>query len=127
MLFGVSYGTFLALLAAATEPTAWSRYMVIAPSMTGSRLYKAGSPAIRSLLDRLGGCTELDYELGPQDLFQLCPRIQASMLIIHGERDGVIPVAHSRLLAERCADAHAGGPPANERPIRCGTGPSRSK
>jgi dipeptidyl aminopeptidase/acylaminoacyl peptidase len=101
MLFGVSYGAYLALLAAAAEPMAWSRCVVIAPFVTGSRLYEDGSPAVRSLLDRLGGCVEVDDELGPRDLFQLCPRIRTPMMIIHGERDDVIPVAHSRLLAER--------------------------
>jgi len=100
MLFGVSYGAFLALLVAAAEPEAWSRCVVMAPFLAGSKLYEDGSPAVRSLLDRLGGCVELDDELGPRNLLRLCPRIRAPLLIIHGERDDVIPVAHSRLLAE---------------------------
>jgi len=101
MLFGVSYGAFLALLAAAAEPAAWSRCVVMAPFLAGSRLYEDAAPAVRSLLDRLGGCVELDDELGPRNLLHLCPRIRTPLLIIHGERDDVIPVTHSRLLVER--------------------------
>lgn len=99
MLFGASYGAFLALLAAAADPPMWSRCVAVGPFLSGSRLYADGSPAVRSLLDRLGGRTDLDDDLGPRDLLRLCPRIQASVMIIHGERDSVIPVAHSRALA----------------------------
>nr|WP_062335051.1 prolyl oligopeptidase family serine peptidase [Herbidospora sakaeratensis] len=101
LLFGASYGAFLALLAAAADPPTWSRCVVVGPFLSGSRLYADGSPAVRSLLDRLGGRTDLDDDLGPRDLLRLGPRIQAPTMVIHGERDHVIPVEHSRALAQR--------------------------
>ncbi|MEU4569890.1 prolyl oligopeptidase family serine peptidase [Micromonospora sp. NPDC023956] len=101
MLFGTSYGAFLALLAAAADPHGWSRCVVVAPFLSGPQLYRDGSPAVRSLLDRSGGRTSLDDELGPRDLLRLAPRIRARLLIVHGQRDDVIPVGHSRSLARR--------------------------
>ncbi|MBB5137272.1 pimeloyl-ACP methyl ester carboxylesterase [Thermocatellispora tengchongensis] len=101
MLFGASYGAFLALLAAAADPPMWSSCAVVGPFLSGSRLYADGSPAVRSLLDRLGGCTDLDDDLGPRDLLRLGPQIQAPLMVIHGEHDDVIPVEHSRALAQR--------------------------
>ncbi|WP_185949843.1 S9 family peptidase [Microbispora sp. KK1-11] len=105
MLFGVSYGAFLALLAAAADPTGWSRCVAVAPFVSGAALYTDGPASVRSLLDRLGGRAEIDDDLGPRDLLRLAPRITAPVLLVHGERDEVIPVAHSRLLARRLGAA----------------------
>lgn len=104
MLFGTSYGAFLALLAAAADPYGWSRCAVVAPFLSGPLLHRDGSPAVRSLIDRLGGTTPIDDELGPRDLLRLAPRIRARLLVVHGRRDDVIPVAHSRALARRLAE-----------------------
>lgn len=108
MLLGTSYGAFLALLAVAAQPQAWSRCVAIAPFLSGSRLYQDGSPAVRSLIERLGGRVELRDELGPRDLLRLCPRIQVPLLVVHGARDDVIPVAHSRQLFEHLRAARRG-------------------
>jgi dipeptidyl aminopeptidase/acylaminoacyl peptidase len=103
MLYGVSYGAFLALVAAAVDPDAWSRCVAIAPFLAGSRLHADASPAVRSWLERTGGDTDLDDEWGRRDLLALAPRIRAPLLLIHGERDDVIPVGHSRRLAAALA------------------------
>ncbi|MFI6510397.1 alpha/beta hydrolase family protein [Streptosporangium sp. NPDC050855] len=103
MLFGASYGAFLALLAAAADPPMWSRCVAVGPFLSGPRLYADGSPAVRSLLERLGGRTDLGDDLGPRDLLRLCPRIQAPLMVVHGEQDDVVPVEHSRALARRLA------------------------
>ncbi|MEH0972347.1 alpha/beta fold hydrolase [Micromonospora sp. CPCC 205546] len=105
MLFGTSYGAFLALLAAAADPHGWSRCVVVAPFLSGPRLYRDGSRAVRSLFDRLGGCTAPDDEIGPRDLLRLAPRIRARLLVVHGQRDDVIPVGHSQALARRLREA----------------------
>jgi pimeloyl-ACP methyl ester carboxylesterase len=61
---------------------------------------------VRALIDRLGGRTVVEDELGPRDLTMLCGRITARLLIVHARDDEVIPVGQSRELRE-CL-AHAG-------------------
>lgn len=109
MLYGVSYGAYLALVAAAADPDRWSRCVAAAPFLSRSRLYLDGPPPVRALLRRTGGDRDFVDDLGRRDLLELYPRITAPVLVVHGERDDVIPVAHSRALAER---ARALGRPA---------------
>ncbi|MGH8930814.1 MAG: alpha/beta hydrolase family protein [Egibacteraceae bacterium] len=101
MLLGISYGAFLALLCAARESSSWSHCAAIAPFLSGPRLYADGSPAVRGLLERLGGHEELGDAHGPRDVLRLCPAITAKLLIVHGDHDELIPVSHSRLLRGR--------------------------
>ncbi|GII86008.1 hypothetical protein Ssi03_39980 [Sphaerisporangium siamense] len=101
MLYGVSYGAYLALLAAAADPGLWSRCAVIAPFLSGPRLHAEAAEQVRALIERLGGQVEHHDDLGPRDLYRLAPRITAPLLIVHGDRDPVIPVGQSRLLCER--------------------------
>jgi pimeloyl-ACP methyl ester carboxylesterase len=119
MLFGASYGAHLALLAAAADPFRWSRCVAVGPFLSGPRLYADGSPAVRALLDRLAGRTEIADDLGPRDLLRLCPRIRSPLLVVHGELDSVIPVAHSRALAARL---RADGPPMDFRYVEVAGG-----
>jgi pimeloyl-ACP methyl ester carboxylesterase len=100
MLHGTSYGAFLALLAAAADPHLWSHCVAVAPFLSGQRLYADASPAVRALVERLGGRTLVDDDLGPRDVTRLCDRIAARLLIIHGGNDDVIPVGQSRILRE---------------------------
>jgi pimeloyl-ACP methyl ester carboxylesterase len=97
-VFGVSYGAFLALLAASCEPDLWSRCVALAPFLSGPRLYREASLRVRMLLKQLGGCQELCDDLGPRDVLRLCHGIQARILIAHGDQDSVIPVTQSRTL-----------------------------
>ncbi|MEV4379722.1 prolyl oligopeptidase family serine peptidase [Streptosporangium sp. NPDC049644] len=104
MLYGASYGAYLALLAAAAEPDLWSRAAVVAPFLSGRELYADGPTSVRNMLDRLGGCEEIvDDELGPRDLLRLAEHIRRPLLLIHGEQDSIIPVAHSRRLRDHLA------------------------
>ncbi|MBE3012133.1 S9 family peptidase [Microbispora sp. NEAU-D428] len=104
-LYGVSYGAHLGLLAAAAQPDLWSRAAAVAPFLSGRELYEDGPPSVRALLDRLGGRSEIDDELGPRDLLRLAGRMRLPLLIVHGEDDPIIPVGHSRRLCARLREA----------------------
>ncbi|MFI7696927.1 alpha/beta hydrolase family protein [Nonomuraea sp. NPDC049655] len=110
LLYGVSYGAHLALLASAAEPGLWSGAAVVAPFLSGRQLHADGPPLVRNMLDRLGGCAEIDDDLGPRDLIRLADRLRGPLLVVHGERDATIPVGHSRRLRDRLARAGPGGP-----------------
>jgi pimeloyl-ACP methyl ester carboxylesterase len=99
MLFGISYGAYLALLAAAARPDMWSHCVAESPFLSGARLYDDATPPVRRLLDRLGGCTHLDDETGRRDLAVLAKNICAQVMIIHGVNDTTIPVSHARELS----------------------------
>lgn len=98
-LFGASYGAFLALLAVALHPERFERAAVVAPFLSGPRLYADGGTRVRALLDRLGGKEIHADERGPRDLAVIADRIRTPLLLMHGAADTVIPVAHSRELA----------------------------
>jgi len=100
MLYGASYGAFLAMLAASADPHVWSHCAVVSPFLSGDRLYEDGSPGVRALLDRLGGRVDLDDDFGPRDVMRRCWRVSAQLLIIHSADDEVIPVGQSRALRE---------------------------
>ncbi|WP_283139297.1 alpha/beta hydrolase family protein [Rhizohabitans arisaemae] len=97
-LYGVSYGAYLALLAAAVHPDLWSACAVVAPFLSGPKLYAEAGDGVRRLLERLDGLTEIDDEIGPRDLTVLGPRITARLMVIHGTDDPVVPVSQSRAL-----------------------------
>jgi len=100
-LLGVSYGAWLALLAASCEPALWSRCAALAPFLSGPRLHRDGGAPVRDLLERLGGCQELHDAIGPRDLLRLVHGLRARLLLVHGEADDVIPAGHSRALRAR--------------------------
>jgi len=95
-LLGVSYGAFLALLAAAAEPSLWSRCAAIAPFCSAAGLYAEGSEGVKSFLRRLGALDRIDDDLGPRDLERLAGRITARLLIVHGTADETIPASQPR-------------------------------
>ena len=94
-VYGASYGAFLALLAGAAAPGLWSRCAAVAPFLSTRRLYESASPPVRDMLDRLAA-------RGPAatdpDLVERCPKITARLLLVHGDRDHVVPVDQSRSL-----------------------------
>ncbi len=100
-VLGESYGAFLALLAACTEPALWSGCVALAPFLSGQRLLRGGTASVRSLVTQLGGDQELHDHIGPRDLLRLCGALRCPLLIVHGDRDPVIPVAESRALRHR--------------------------
>ncbi|MFD0276069.1 alpha/beta fold hydrolase [Kitasatospora sp. NPDC127111] len=98
-LFGVSYGAFLALLTAAHAPAEQvARCAVVAPFLSGARLLAEAAPPVRALTTRLGGGEPIADARGPRDVLQLAHRIGAPLLVVHGDRDEVVPVSQSRSL-----------------------------
>ncbi|MFJ8441926.1 alpha/beta hydrolase family protein [Kitasatospora griseola] len=98
-LFGVSYGAFLALLAAAHAPARTvSRCAVVAPFLSGGRLLAEASAPVRALTARLGGDRPIDDARGPRDVLHLAGRLRTPLLVVHGDRDEVVPVGQSRSL-----------------------------
>lgn len=97
-LFGTSYGAFLGLLGLADAPELWSGCVAVSPFLSGARLYAEAAPPVRALLDRLDGARVLVTTAGPRDLLWLAPRIRGRVLVVHGDRDGTIPVGQSRTL-----------------------------
>jgi dipeptidyl aminopeptidase/acylaminoacyl peptidase len=95
-LFGVSYGAFLALLAAAAVPGLWSHCVAVAPFCSARSLYSEGSGGVKSFLRRHGALEVIDDALGPRDLELLAGRITARLLIVHGTADDTIPVSQPR-------------------------------
>ncbi|GAB2829398.1 hypothetical protein GCM10027176_37100 [Actinoallomurus bryophytorum] len=108
-VLGQSYGAYLALLAACAVPEQVSGCVAVAPFRSAARLYAHGAVAVRRLIDRLDGRREITDTLGPRDVFRLADRLTARTLLVHGDRDEVIPVEesralHTRFLALRRAD-----------------------
>ncbi|UCM88137.1 alpha/beta hydrolase family protein [Streptomyces marincola] len=97
-LYGASYGAFLALLAAATEPELWSRTLAVAPMLGGRRLHPEADASVRALIDRLDGHAVVDDHLGPRDPLARLSRITAPLAVIHGADDPTIPPGQSRRL-----------------------------
>ncbi|MEU2158008.1 alpha/beta fold hydrolase [Streptomyces sp. NPDC019396] len=100
-VFGISYGGYLALLAAATQPGTWSACVAVAPFLSGPRLHADGFTTVRGMVERLDGLTPADDAIGPRDVERLAPGLRAPLLLVHGARDESTPVSHSRALAER--------------------------
>ncbi len=101
VLYGVSYGAFLALLAAAEAPSIWAGCAAVAPFTSTTRLYREALPPVRALLDRLEATSSANG--GPRDLLRDASRMRGRVLLVHGDRDPVIPVDHSRQLAAALA------------------------
>lgn len=99
-LFGTSYGGYLALLVAGTQPGAWSRCAVVAPFLSGPRLYAEAGLRVRALVDRLGGRDQHAERDGQPDVLRVADRIRARLLVIHGSADPIIPVTQSRTLRD---------------------------
>ncbi|KAF4405494.1 alpha/beta hydrolase family protein [Streptomyces lycii] len=108
-LYGHSYGAFLALLAACAAPGLWSRVAAVAPFLSGESLYRDAAPPVRAMIDRLGGRRRVADEHGPRDLAEpgRLSRLSAPLLILHGDRDDVVPAGQSRALARRLAELGA--------------------
>ena len=91
VLFGESYGAYLALLAAGHRPDLWSGCAAVAPFLSGDRLHAEASPTVRGQVDRLGG-------RGGADVLAVARRIHGPLLVVHGDRDPVVPLSQSHAL-----------------------------
>jgi pimeloyl-ACP methyl ester carboxylesterase len=90
IVLGISYGAYLAMLAAQRDPLAWSACVALSPFVSGKRLLGDTGP-IADLVRRLGGDTAPDLRGG-------LTATAGPVLLIHGTEDDVIPVAESALL-----------------------------
>jgi dipeptidyl aminopeptidase/acylaminoacyl peptidase len=93
ILYGESYGAFLALATAAVRPC--EGVIAFAPFASFESLGRTGSPEVRDLLDLLEGGNHLD---SGRNLLSGCRTIRGKVLISHGTADMRIPVAESRAL-----------------------------
>ena len=91
ILYGESYGAYLALLAAGHRPDLWSGCVAVAPFLSGDRLHAEASPTMRAAVERLGG-------RGGADVLTVARRIDGPLLVVHGDQDPTVPVSQSRAL-----------------------------
>jgi pimeloyl-ACP methyl ester carboxylesterase len=110
MLFGVSYGAFLAMVALAARPRLWSGCVAVAPFLSAAKLYQDATPPVRAMLERLRAREPARDRLGPRDLEELFASAHGDterppVYLMHGLRDEVIPVAQTRRLAEALSAA----------------------
>ncbi|GAA0559562.1 alpha/beta hydrolase family protein [Actinomadura livida] len=101
VVLGGSYGAFLALLAACHAPGLWSGCAALAPFTSAASLHGSAPGTVRDRVSRLSRC---DAPGGPEtgrDVLRACAGLAAPLLLVHGTRDEVIPVAQSRALRAR--------------------------
>jgi pimeloyl-ACP methyl ester carboxylesterase len=101
IVLGVSYGAFLALLAAGRAPDLWSACIALAPFLSGPLFYDSANVAVRRRIEQLGGLRPIEDATGPRDVLQSCARLSMPLLLIHGVEDETIPVEQSRMLRQR--------------------------
>jgi dipeptidyl aminopeptidase/acylaminoacyl peptidase len=95
ILYGESYGAFLALATAAVRPCAG--VIAFAPFASFESLSRTGSPEVRELLDLLAGGNHSEYG---RNLLSACRTIRGKVLISHGTADIRIPAAESWTLVQ---------------------------
>jgi dipeptidyl aminopeptidase/acylaminoacyl peptidase len=95
ILYGESYGAFLALSAAAVRPCAG--VIAFAPFASFESLNRTGSPEVQDLLHLLGGGNHL---ANGRNLLTACRTIRGKVLMSHGTADIRIPAAESRALVQ---------------------------
>lgn len=95
ILYGESYGAFLALSAAAVRPCAG--VIAFAPFASFESLSRCGSPEVVDLLDLLGGGNHSAFG---RNLLSACRTIRGKVLISHGTADIRIPAAEAWTLVQ---------------------------
>ncbi|HEU5448342.1 MAG TPA: alpha/beta fold hydrolase [Acidimicrobiia bacterium] len=104
ILYGESYGAFLALSAAAIRPCAG--VIAFAPFASFETLRRTGSPEVVDLLDLLSGGNQADFG---RNLLTGCRTIRGKVLISHGTADIRIPAAESWALVQALRDRDRAG------------------
>ena len=104
ILYGESYGAFLALSAAAIRPCAG--VIAFAPFASFETLRRTGSPEVVDLLDLLSGGNQADFG---RNLLTGCRTIRGKVLISHGTADIRIPAAESWTLVQALRDRDGAG------------------
>ncbi|MGH2769720.1 MAG: alpha/beta hydrolase family protein [Actinomycetota bacterium] len=107
VLYGQSYGAFLALMTAATRRKICDGVIALSPFTSLSSIRSAGTPSVRRLVDVLASPMRPEEE---SDLLRRCGDLDAKLLIAHGSRDRVIPIEQSQALCDRLrAHGHRDG------------------
>jgi pimeloyl-ACP methyl ester carboxylesterase len=101
VVLGVSYGAFLALLAACHAPESWSACVALAPFLSGPRFYDSANVAVRRRIEQLDGLRPIEDPTGSRDVLQSCAALSTPLLLVHGVKDETIPVEQSRMLRRR--------------------------
>ncbi|GAA1891153.1 S9 family peptidase [Actinomadura bangladeshensis] len=101
VVLGGSYGAFLALLASCRAPRLWSGCVALAPFTSAAGLHGGASGAVRERVSRLSRCDATGAPGDGRDVLRACAAVSAPLLIVHGVRDEVVPVAQSRALRAR--------------------------
>ncbi|PWW42165.1 MULTISPECIES: alpha/beta hydrolase family protein [Paenibacillus] len=93
-LYGVSYGAYLALLAAGRDPVLWSAVVACAPFTDLGKLYTGGGAKLRSFLQKeIGELLEDESVLRTRSPVAYASALSGSdILFIHGQADQLCPV-----------------------------------
>lgn len=110
VLYGVSYGGYLALLAAGLRPDLWDCVIAGAPISDLQDLYLGANEHMKDILLReLGSLLENETELAARSPIAYTQALsQLPVLLIHGANDTVCPTRQSRRLAEVLTATEAG-------------------
>lgn len=101
IVLGVSYGAFLALLAACRAPQSWSACVALAPFLSAERFHENALCTVQCRIEQLGGLQPVADAVGPRDVLGALPTLSAPLLIMHGVEDLTVPVEQSRTLRRR--------------------------
>jgi len=101
-IMGASYGGYAALAGATLTPDKYRCVISIAGISELSALvaykhlgWETGSEAYKNLLRRIGDPDRDEAQLAAVSPARLAGQIKAPILLIHGERDGVVPISQS--------------------------------
>ncbi|WP_371674773.1 prolyl oligopeptidase family serine peptidase (plasmid) [Streptomyces sp. NBC_00289] len=94
LLFGVSYGAFLALRAITRLPELWARCALVAPFSSVASLYADASAGVREFLRTSEASDHVNqpFQASPATALRKFPQV----LILHGKDDPMIPVTQGR-------------------------------
>jgi dipeptidyl aminopeptidase/acylaminoacyl peptidase len=104
VLYGESYGAFLALAVACVRPVAG--VVAFAPFKSFSSLKAHGSPEVRETLELLDGGNS---DKPGRNLLKGCRTIRSKVLVAHGTADLTIPVGESRALVRALRERRDAG------------------
>lgn len=101
-LYGVSYGAYLALLAAGRNPELWSSAVACAPFTDLSELYAGGGAKLRSFLQtEIGGLLQDESALRDRSPLTYASALRTvNLQLIHGRNDQLCPVEQTEHLYE---------------------------
>lgn len=99
-LYGVSYGAYLALLAAGRTPELWSAVVACAPFTDLSSLYAGGGAKLRSFLQmEIGGLLQDESALRERSPLTYASALRnVDLQLVHGRNDQLCPVEQTERL-----------------------------